>query len=257
MWSRRELKERAKNVLRGNYLKLLLVCIIVGILTGQSISNGTSNNNSYHEYGNGDYDKFEEDFKNAFTSNPIMKLFAFIFGSFFVIFIIVSLIFRFFISNQIYVGGIKYITEMNKYNEPEPVSSLLWTLKTGNFTKVFCTMFFRDLRIFLWSMLFIIPGVIKLYEYYFISFILADNPSIDRRRAFEISKIMTDGQKMDIFILTLSFLPFTLITLFFPITTVFLMPYTLSTDAQLYLTVKQEVINSGMVYADELEFKEY
>lgn len=67
-------------------------------------------------------------------------------------------------------------------------------------------MFLVSLFTFLWSLLLIIPGIIKMYEYFFVPYILADNPDISYKEAFAKSKAMTDGHKMDIFTMQLSFL---------------------------------------------------
>ena len=54
-------------------------------------------------------------------------------------------------------------------------------------------MFVTDLFIGLWTLLFIIPGIIKGLEYSLVPFILADNPSMPGSRAREISRIMELG----------------------------------------------------------------
>ena len=67
-------------------------------------------------------------------------------------------------------------------------------------------MLVKEISIFLWSILLIVPGIIKSYEYYMIPYIIADNPNIKRKRAFEISKQMMKGQKWKTFIFELSFI---------------------------------------------------
>jgi len=52
----------------------------------------------------------------------------------------------------------------------------------------------------LWTLLFIAPGIIKGFEYYFVECLLLDNPNMSWHRAFELSKILTNGRKMDIFL---------------------------------------------------------
>lgn len=66
-------------------------------------------------------------------------------------------------------------------------------------------MLTTDLIIFAWTLLFIIPGIIKAYQYYFVPFLLSENPEMTGERAREISKSMTDGYKFKIFVLELSF----------------------------------------------------
>ena len=68
------------------------------------------------------------------------------------------------------------------------------------------TLFLRSLFVALWSLLFIIPGIIKSYEYRMIPYILAENPGITRKEAFAHSKMLMKGNKWDAFILDLSFI---------------------------------------------------
>ena len=67
-------------------------------------------------------------------------------------------------------------------------------------------MFLMDLKTLLWLFLFIVPGVIKAYEYSMIPYLLAENPNLSASEAFSLSKQMTTGQKADLFVLDLSFL---------------------------------------------------
>ena len=67
--------------------------------------------------------------------------------------------------------------------------------KKGRYGNIMKTMFFRNLFVFLWSLLLIVPGIIKGYEYLMVPYILAENPTMDRREVFALSKRMMDGQK--------------------------------------------------------------
>ena len=63
----------------------------------------------------------------------------------------------------------------------------------------------QNLWIFLWSLLLVIPGIVKSISYSQYFFILADNPEADLRQALKTSIRMTDGHKADLFLLALSF----------------------------------------------------
>lgn len=67
-------------------------------------------------------------------------------------------------------------------------------------------LFIRDIKIMLWTLLFIIPGIIKTYEYRMIPYLLAEYPAMSSEEAFRRSKQLMDGQKMKAFILDLSFI---------------------------------------------------
>ena len=59
---------------------------------------------------------------------------------------------------------------------------------------------------FLWSLLFIIPGIIKAIAYSMTPFILADREDVDAKDALVLSMEMTNGYKAEIFVLMLSFI---------------------------------------------------
>lgn len=70
----------------------------------------------------------------------------------------------------------------------------------------FAQQFLRELYIVLWSLLFIIPGIIKGFSYAMTPFILAENPNLTASQAIRLSEEMMDGHKADLFILDLSFI---------------------------------------------------
>ena len=59
---------------------------------------------------------------------------------------------------------------------------------------------------FLWSLLLLIPGIVKAYEYRMVPYLLADYPELSTEEAFRISREMMNGEKMNTFILDLSFI---------------------------------------------------
>lgn len=105
------------------------------------------------------------------------------------------------------------------------------------------TMFFRNLFTILWSMLFVIPGIIKAYEYRMIPFILTENPDISMEDAFALSKRMMDKEKMNVFVLDLSFIGWSILgALSGGIFHIFYVnPYYQLTNAELYLVLKQKI----------------
>ena len=60
--------------------------------------------------------------------------------------------------------------------------------KSGNLMNAILVLFLKGLFTFLWSLLFVIPGIIKGYSYLLIDYMMAENPALDQSRAFEISK---------------------------------------------------------------------
>ena len=68
------------------------------------------------------------------------------------------------------------------------------------------TMFHYDLRVFLWSLLFIIPGFYKEYQYRLVPYLLAEHPDMNYQEALRKSRELMDGHKWKAFVLDLSFI---------------------------------------------------
>ena len=100
-------------------------------------------------------------------------------------------------------------------------------------------MLLKDVYIFLWTLLLIIPGIIKMYSYKFVPFILADNPKIGCARAIELSGNMTNGEKWNIFVLDLSFLGWYMLGMMACcIGVLFVKPYYYTTKTELYFELR-------------------
>jgi len=69
----------------------------------------------------------------------------------------------------------------------------------------FAQQFLRSLYVALWSLLFVIPGIVKALSYSMTPFILAEHPELTASQAIEASKQMMQGHKTDLFILNLTF----------------------------------------------------
>ena len=94
---------------------------------------------------------------------------------------------------------------------------------------------------FLWSLLFLIPGFIKSLAYSMAPFILADDPSLTAREALNVSKQMTEGHKFELFLLSLSFLGWTLLIPFtFGLAALWVVPYMCATYANFYQAIKND-----------------
>ena len=107
-------------------------------------------------------------------------------------------------------------------------------------------LFLQDLFIFLWALLFIIPGIIKSLSYSFNQYILADCPNLTARDALNLSKKMTSGIKGEIFVFELSFIGWWLLTaLTCGILGVYTVPYYMMAKATLYESIKNSCIVSG------------
>lgn len=225
MWTRSILKSNAKSVLRRTYWLSFIVTLICTFL-----ANG------------GSYSKIITEFtSDSFEISPDF----FITGSLF------AIAYKMFIGGPLSAGSCYFFIHAREYDTD--LMDLFKGFTNGSYFHTVGVLIFRQLYIFLWSLLLFIPGIIKSYEYYFIPYIIMENPNISRERAFELSKIMTNGYKWKIFVLELSFYGWALLgTLLCGIGIFFVSPYIEATKAELYAAQRAEVLRGGA--ADETEF---
>ena len=70
----------------------------------------------------------------------------------------------------------------------------------------FCMKFLQGLYIALWSLLLVIPGIVKTYSYAMTPYIMAEHPSLTVNEAITESRRIMDGNKWRLFCLDLSFI---------------------------------------------------
>ncbi|MGN0813475.1 MAG: DUF975 family protein [Candidatus Coproplasma sp.] len=117
-----------------------------------------------------------------------------------------------------------------------------------NFTNAFLLMFVNEILIFLWSLLFIIPGIVKTYAYSMSHYILADNPDMDSNQARLRSIEMMNGNKWRLFCLDLSFIGWGILCILtFGILSFWVQPYKQCAYAAFYEEIKREqsIMNNG------------
>ena len=115
----------------------------------------------------------------------------------------------------------------------------------------FKVQFLTGLFTFLWSLLFVIPGIIKALSYSMSTYILAENPGMPALEAIERSKKMMDGHKADLFVLGLSFIGWALLgSITLGIAYIWIIPYVSTTYVNFYNQIKGEGITETPVEAD-------
>ena len=118
--------------------------------------------------------------------------------------------------------------------------------KFDQFWPAFKVNFLVGLFTTLWSLLFVIPGIIKGFSYAMANFILAENPGIGAREAINRSKAMMDGHKMELFVLNLSFIGWYLLCgITFGIAAIWVIPYVNATTTNFYNKIKSGVTVEG------------
>ena len=271
MWTRARIKQEAKNSLRRfGYWMPLLITFLTGLVSGGMVTGNSSTSSITTEYTSeygGDLtpagfaafiDEFFSEFFyeigaafENFFSNPLIAMttiFVIVLG--FLIGLVLAFGWSAFVASPIIVGKNRYFMEHRAFDSK--FERLFWSFKSGRYMNVVKIMFWRELKIFLWSLLFVIPGIIKSYEYSMVPYILAENPHISSERAFELSKKMTRGEKWKIFVLDLSFLGWRILgVLCCCVGEIFLQPYVEATYAELYQVMREKA--HGLSFSDYSE----
>ena len=108
-----------------------------------------------------------------------------------------------------------------------------------DFFSAFKVTLLAGLYTFLWSLLFIIPGIIKGYSYSMALYVLADNKGKSARECIAESKAMMEGHKMELFVLDLSFIGWYLLcSLTCGLAFLYVAPLLNATHANVYETIK-------------------
>ncbi|MBA4688752.1 MAG: DUF975 family protein [Candidatus Galacturonibacter soehngenii] len=248
MWNRAGLKANAKENLKRYYWPAFLVCIISGIFNGGGGSYG-GYNNIQTRY-DSQYSSFQS-FKENLLRPDMLWLIGIV-ASVGLIVILISIAVSLLVGNPLLVGKNRYF--MCSRDVKTGVGEIGFAFSCGYFWNIVKIMFLMNLYIFLWSLLLVIPGIIKSYEYAMVPYILAENPGIDSKRAFELSKEMMMGEKWNYFVLGLSFIGWYLLGfLACCIGVVFVSPYYEATMAEFYGWAREKMIAVG--YSNHIELK--
>lgn len=126
-------------------------------------------------------------------------------------------------------------------------ADLGWVLKGySRFSEIFLTLLLREVYIGLWTLLLIVPGIVKSYSYAMTVYILQDEPDCKYDEAICRSMAMMRGHKMDLFFLDLSFIGWALLCLLtLGIGFLFLGPYWYTARAKFYEELMEEEYNAG------------
>lgn len=276
MWDRKELKQRGKAAFKANYWKCVLVALLLGLLLAgtSTAANRTArttlneNNYSITLTGNGTEVLLNDqtfanvgeaitavgeaeganaediaaiaNAANAIQSDPeaqkAVGIALALLGGALLVITVVGCLLRLLVFNPLEVGCRGFFTR----NSEAPAE--LSEIKVGfnPYGRSVGAMFLRDLFLFLWSLLFIVPGIIKVYSYRMVPYILADDPTISGKDAITLSRQMMDGQKWKTFVLDLSFIGWDILScLTLGILGLFYVnPYKHATGAELYQALK-------------------
>ena len=223
MWTRKELQERAKEALKRNFWKIVLVSLIGMLIGGGLGSSGISGGGSdirdmasdnvkehftEHENDDVDWEGAEavlDDIQMDIRPQDIVAV-AF---TVIVVLIVAAIVLAIGIAldvlllNPVQVGINRFMVK--SLDDTARIAEVGYTFD-HNYKNGVKVMFFKDLYVVLWSLLFIVPGIYKAYQYRMVPYILGENPDMTYQEVQQRSKDMMDGQKWDAFVLDLSFI---------------------------------------------------
>ncbi len=170
---------------------------------------------------------------------------------FFVIWLIIAacvIAFNCFITNPVNIGVRRFLLNAADDSKEGRVEDMFFVFrKNNNYLKNVKTMFMRDLYVGLWSLLFIIPGIIESYNLMLVPYIISDNPNIGTKEALQLSRNIMRGYKWKAFVLYWTFIGWILLCLLTcGLGYLFLTPYIQATKAQFYISMRERAIAEGM-----------
>lgn len=256
MWTRYDLKMNAKTAFKRNYWTCVAVTLIVGFLTGTLFvgSGGGAQGSMEVQYNNPySYDTYSAySYGNTESVFPNGSIFAVLLSGMVLVIALFAVVYSIFVGNVVKVGGCRYYMENREHQTK--ASKVFYGFQNGNYWNVVKTLFFQGLFIFLWSLVLIVPGIIKSYSYLLVPYILSENPQMDRRRVLQLSEQMMKGHRMEAFVLELSFFGWILLSgLTCGVLGIFYVnPYMDATLAEFYVAIRTESIAKGLVVEGEL-----
>lgn len=233
MWQRSELKFRAKQNMNKCYWQAVLGALILGVVGG-------GNSNFRVNIDSDTKDIIDNLRYGADYTAVLLGILAAIVGV--SLLGILGILLRIFIFAPIEIGCRRFFlfsrvqkTELNEIGFGFGPSY-------KNMVKI---QFLRALYTALWSLLFVIPGIVKAYEYRMIPYLLAENPDLSSEEAFRISRELMDGEKWNAFVLDLSFFGWILLSACTCgiLAIFYVAPYIAFTDTELYITLQNNRYN--------------
>ena len=221
-----EFKDEAKIALSGQYWKAVAASLIAGALGAQSSAGGGFSFN------------FSSSEQNKINIPDEMKqtLLA-ILGVVLVIALIFSVT-MFFIGSIIGAGYAKFNIDLVNHKNPSIVTLFKYF---KHLKRLVFTNFLVFIKVFLWMLLFIIPGIIASYRYAMVPYILAENPNLQANEVLDLSSKMMKGNKWRLFCLQLSFIGWWILALLtLGIGFIFLAPWEVASQACFYKEISED-----------------
>lgn len=233
--NRKDLKTKAKAAFKANYACSVIVAIIMGLLTigltlNANFNNATANEVSY----DATYSSITQGISQSNSSGVLTALAGISLAAAVIIFLI-----NIFVLNPLKVGGYSFFVKNN--HEKAKLGELFYAFK-NNYANSVVALLLQEVFLCLWTLLFIIPGIVKSYSYAMVPFLLADDPELQATEVITKSRQMMNGYKWQMFVLDLSFLGWEILSAITCglVGIFYVNPYIYQTKAELYEFLKSE-----------------
>lgn len=230
-----DLKQAGKNLFKKNYWHSVLIAFLIalGENTGFSFSTNSSNSSTLEGVDLSAVNEF-------IFSPPVITALT--------TSVTVLTILSIFVFSSLRCGSIRYFLKARK-NQSVDLGEAVQNFRDKTFLNIAKVTFFKKLFITLWTCLLIIPGIIKMFEYWAIDYILAVRPDIDRKEAHRLSKILMNGNKWDCFVLGFSFIGWSILSLLtLGILGIFYVnPYMQATYVEFFCDIRNQALAKGLI----------
>ena len=235
----------ARNALKGFWVMSILIALIAMLLGG--VEPGSSNNSNNNGNSSQVMTESFNDFRDGNIRGAATSVVATAVGILFGTTMLIILIVRFVVGSVVELGYNMYNIKLVNRQEQKGVETLFG--HRAYFGNAIVLRFLKGLFIFLWSLLFIIPGVIAAYRYSMATYIMSENPDISPMEALERSKEMMDGRKWSLFCLRFSFIGWRILAgiFTFGIGNLVVVPYEKTAEAAFYLNNTGRLRSPGIV----------
>ena len=173
------------------------------------------------------------------------------------IFAIITGIVLFVLGSVIEVGYSKFNLDLVDRRSEAKIETMFGYFSFWKTTAV--ARLLQSVYILLWSLLFIIPGIMAAYSYSMTGYILAENPNMTADEAIARSKQMMDGNRWRLFCLQISFIGWSLLSslLTFGIGDLWLTPYRQAASAAFYREISGTEVREDTIEIENEQKKEF
>ena len=228
MLSSKELRTKAWNSLKDKYWMALLVTLVISVLYSFGTGFTTLGEELMNIVGMVDPSEMSAEEAAGGLVLSVVSLVSSVIG------LVVSAL----VGNAAMVGCCNYFI---KNTDSKPTFADAFSGFRVKYGRNIGTLLLMGLKLTFCYFLFIVPGVIKSFEYAMIPYILADDPTISSKEAFAKSKQMMTGNKWRLFKLEISFIGWILLScLTCGIGVIFLAPYMEAASAEFYVELKNK-----------------